>query len=237
MAGFLNRAMNYLGLTPDDEFEAYEDDVAPEPVDDRRPAPVRPAPEPAPTRPTAAAPPAAAPAKPAQKAPQKAAKPQQPAPRQTGGRPAPPPPAKPRQQPPAAAPARPPRPAPAEAEAPVVRPVPASVAAAAEPTGTKSRPAVRAVPAAPKVATVSPMHFNDVQEIADRFKQSQPVIMNLRGAEKPLARRLLDFSSGICYALGGTMEKVATQVYLLTPEGVEVTEDDKRRMYERGLFG
>ena len=127
--------------------------------------------------------------------------------------------------------------APVEAEAPVMRPVPASVAAAAEPAGTKSRPAVRAVPAAPKVATVSPMHFNDVQEIADRFKQSQPVIMNLRGAEKPLARRLLDFSSGICYALGGTMEKVATQVYLLTPEGVEVTDDDKRRMYERGLFG
>ena len=230
MAGFLNRAMSYLGLTPDDEFEPYEDSMPLEAADEARaPAPVRSAPEPAAravaqtTRP-----------------PQKTGAPKG-AVRQTGGRPSPPPAAKPRSAPPAEGrPQRPARPAPAPApaeEAPGVRPVPASVASNVGESSSKARPAVRAVPAAPKVASVSPMHFNDVQEIADRFKQSQPVIMNLRGAEKPLARRLLDFSSGICYALGGHMEKVATQVYLLTPDGVEVTEDDKRRMHERGLFG
>ena len=96
---------------------------------------------------------------------------------------------------------------------------------------------MRAVPAAAKPFAVTPTHFNDVQEIADKFKISQPVIVNLQHVEKPLARRLLDFSSGICYALGGHMEKVASQVYLLTPADVEVSDEDKRRMQERGLFG
>ncbi len=65
--------------------------------------------------------------------------------------------------------------------------------------------------------TVRPRRFDQAQEVADAFKSGMPVIMNLEGTERDIARRLIDFASGICYALDGTMEKVATGVYLLKP--------------------
>ncbi len=67
--------------------------------------------------------------------------------------------------------------------------------------------------------TVRPRRFDQAQEVADKFKDGQPVIMNLEGSERDVARRLIDFASGICYALDGSMEKVATGVYLLKPLG------------------
>jgi cell division inhibitor SepF len=57
--------------------------------------------------------------------------------------------------------------------------------------------------------------------------------MNLQGVERDLARRLIDFASGICYALDGSMEKIASQVFLLTPKTVEVSEEDRRRFERR----
>ena len=65
--------------------------------------------------------------------------------------------------------------------------------------------------------TVRPRRFDQAQELADKIKEGQPVIMNLEGTEREVARRLIDFASGICYALDGSMEKVATGVYLLKP--------------------
>ncbi len=65
--------------------------------------------------------------------------------------------------------------------------------------------------------TVRPRRFDQAQEVADAFKTGIPVIMNLEGTDREVARRLIDFASGLCYALDGTMEKVATGVYLLKP--------------------
>ena len=65
--------------------------------------------------------------------------------------------------------------------------------------------------------TVKPRRFDQAQELADKFKEGQPVIMNLEGADREVSRRLIDFASGLCYGLSGTMEKVATGVYLLKP--------------------
>jgi cell division inhibitor SepF len=65
--------------------------------------------------------------------------------------------------------------------------------------------------------TVRPRRFDQAQEVADKFKDGQPVIMNLVGTDRSVARRLIDFASGICYAMDGSMEKVATGVYLLKP--------------------
>ena len=64
--------------------------------------------------------------------------------------------------------------------------------------------------------------------------EGQPVIVNLEAADRDLSRRLIDFASGVCYGLGGTMERVGGQVYLLTPTDVEVSDDDKRRLTQRG---
>ncbi len=97
--------------------------------------------------------------------------------------------------------------------------------------------AVRAIPAVAKAKphVVSPRSFTDAQDVADRFKGNQPVIVNLQGADRDLARRLIDFASGLCYGLGGQMERVADQVYLLTPSDVEVSDEERRRLQERGL--
>ena len=65
--------------------------------------------------------------------------------------------------------------------------------------------------------TVRPRRFDQAQEVADKFKEGQPVIMNLEGSDREVARRLIDFASGLCYALDGSMEKVANGVYLLKP--------------------
>jgi cell division inhibitor SepF len=81
-----------------------------------------------------------------------------------------------------------------------------------------SQPALRSVTGGSmEPSTVRPRRFDQAQEVADKFKEGQPVIMNLEGTEREVARRLIDFASGICYALDGSMEKVATGVYLLKP--------------------
>jgi cell division inhibitor SepF len=85
-----------------------------------------------------------------------------------------------------------------------------------------------------KPVVVGPSSFNDAQEVADRFKVNVPVILNLQGVERDLARRIIDFASGLCYGLGGQMERVANHVYLLTPSDVEVSPEERRRLHERG---
>jgi cell division inhibitor SepF len=87
-----------------------------------------------------------------------------------------------------------------------------------------------------KVHVVAPAKFADAQEIGDRFKNGQPVIVNLQANDRELARRMIDFCSGVTYALGGSMDKVADQVFLLTPSNVEVSAEEKRRLQERGLY-
>jgi cell division inhibitor SepF len=95
---------------------------------------------------------------------------------------------------------------------------------------------VRSLPggAASKPFVVGPTSFNDAQDVADKFKVNVPVILNLQGVERDLARRIIDFASGLCYGLGGQMERVANQVYLLTPSDVEVSLEERRRLRERG---
>jgi cell division inhibitor SepF len=75
-------------------------------------------------------------------------------------------------------------------------------------------------------ATVRPRRFDQAQEVADKFKEGQPVIMNLEGSDREVARRLIDFASGLCYALDGSMEKVANGVYLLKPPAGRGRYDD-----------
>lgn len=90
-----------------------------------------------------------------------------------------------------------------------------------------SRPAPAPAPAPnAEPATVRPRRFDQAQEVADRFKEGNSVILNLESAERDVARRLIDFASGVCYSLDGTMEKVATGVYLLKPAPARVHRFD-----------
>jgi cell division inhibitor SepF len=103
-----------------------------------------------------------------------------------------------------------------------------------------ARPSVvRTMPSgstAARVHVVEPRGFNDAQEVGDRLKANQPVILNLQGLDRDLQRRLIDFSSGLAYAMGGSMSRVADQVFLLTPSNVEVSQEEKERLQARGLY-
>lgn len=87
-----------------------------------------------------------------------------------------------------------------------------------------------------KPHVVSPRAFNDAQEVGDWFRKRQPVILNLQGLDRDLARRLLDFSSGVAYGLAGKVEKIASHVYLLSPADVEVSSDERERLRSSGLY-
>jgi cell division inhibitor SepF len=100
------------------------------------------------------------------------------------------------------------------------------------------RPRLRGVesPASVRVHLVLPRSFNDAQQIADKFKEGIPVILNLQGADAELSKRLIDFASGLTYALTGGMQRVADKVFLLTPRNVEVSAEERARLLERGGF-
>jgi cell division inhibitor SepF len=83
---------------------------------------------------------------------------------------------------------------------------------------------------------VTPRSFNDAQQVADEFKRSKPVIINLQSTDNELSKRLIDFSSGMTYALGGGMQRIAQGIFLLTPQNVDVSAEEKARILEGGFF-
>ncbi len=83
---------------------------------------------------------------------------------------------------------------------------------------------------------VTPRSFNDAQQVADEFKRSKPVIINLQSTDRELSKRLIDFSSGMTYALGGGMQRIAQGIFLLTPANVDVSAEEKARILEGGFF-
>lgn len=177
------RAMDYLGLGPDDAYDDY--DMAPEP-------------EPRPSR---------------------ARQPRYEEPVNRGGR------SQNEYDPDTTVrtvPARPSFPT-RDAEPPVRRPMPANDDSSVHPRS--SNPSRSPAPTrggssmSSDPYTVRPRRFDSAQEIADKFKEGQPVIMNLEATERDVSRRLIDFASGLCYGLNGSMEKVASGVYLLKPAG------------------
>ena len=87
-----------------------------------------------------------------------------------------------------------------------------------------------------RVHLVIPKSFNDAQDVADKFKDSIPVILNLQGSDAELSKRLIDFASGLTYALDGGMQRIADKVFLLTPRNVEVSAEERARLIEKGFF-
>jgi cell division inhibitor SepF len=87
-----------------------------------------------------------------------------------------------------------------------------------------------------QVHLVVPKNFNDAQQIADRYKETVPVILNLQGSDPDLSKRLIDFSSGLTYALDGGMQRIADKVFLLTPRNVDVSAEERARLVEKGFF-
>jgi cell division inhibitor SepF len=119
-----------------------------------------------------------------------------------------------------------------------------AAAVAARPSQVRAMPADTTItPSAPpplatasaRVHVVAPSRFGDAKEIADRLKDSRPVIVNLQMADRDLQRRMIDFCSGVTYALSGEMEKVADQVFLLAPTNVKISDEERQRLADRGF--
>ena len=184
------KAMDYLGLGPDDAYDDY--DVAPEP---ERPA-------------------------------RSARSPRDDAPRPQRGYAN----EYEAEAPVRAVPTRPSFPTSTVNDVAVRRPVPANDDSSVQPRPINPRPATpaRVAPSASNADpyTVRPRRFDSAQELADKFKEGLPVIMNLEAADREVSRRLIDFASGLCYGLNGSMEKVATGVYLLKPIARPNSYDD-----------
>ncbi|HWP32912.1 MAG TPA: cell division protein SepF [Solirubrobacterales bacterium] len=87
-----------------------------------------------------------------------------------------------------------------------------------------------------QVHLVIPRNFNDAQQVADQFKRSVPVILNLQTTDHELSKRMIDFCSGLTYSLDGGMQRIAEKIFLLTPHNVEVSAEEKARLLDKGFF-
>ncbi len=111
---------------------------------------------------------------------------------------------------------------------------PAAVSTRASVGSSSVRP-ISPESAGARVHIVAPGRFADAQEIANRLMNNQPVIVNMQSADRDLQRRMIDFCSGVTYALSGGMERVADEVFLLTPSNVKVSDEERQRLADRGL--
>lgn len=102
---------------------------------------------------------------------------------------------------------------------------------------TASRPqAVPAYEEGYRITTLHPHSYNDARAIGEHFRTGTPVIMNLTEMDDTDAKRLVDFAAGLIFGLHGRIERVTNKVFLLSPEHVEVTAEDKARIVEGGFF-
>ncbi len=99
-----------------------------------------------------------------------------------------------------------------------------------------SQPEVARVTPQVKMHIVEPKSFTEAQSIADKFKQGTPVIMNMSMTSPDLAKRLIDFASGLTYGLDGGLQKVSDKVFMLTPANVDVSAGDFSRLSDKGMF-
>jgi cell division inhibitor SepF len=102
----------------------------------------------------------------------------------------------------------------------------------------RKRPAQeQAVHPLSKITTLHPSSYMDARTIGERYRDGNPVIMNLTELSDADAKRLVDFAAGLAFALRGSMDKVTNKVFLISPPDVDVTAEDRRRIAEGGFFG
>jgi cell division inhibitor SepF len=103
-------------------------------------------------------------------------------------------------------------------------------------TPTRTLKSVGPKPNSGQMHFSAPQSFNEAQQIADKFKNQVPVILNLQETDTDMAKRLIDFASGLTYALDGGMQRIADKTFLLTPRNVHFSAEERARLMERGFF-
>jgi cell division inhibitor SepF len=87
-----------------------------------------------------------------------------------------------------------------------------------------------------RISTIHPRTYNEAKVIGEAFRAGTPVIMNLGELDDADAKRLVDFAAGLIFGLRGSIERVTSKVFLLSPANVEVAPAEKVRVPERGFF-
>jgi cell division inhibitor SepF len=87
-----------------------------------------------------------------------------------------------------------------------------------------------------RITTLHPRTYNDARVVGEHFRDGTPVIMNLTSMDDQDAKRLVDFAAGLIFGLRGTLEKITTKVFLLSPADIEVTAEDKARIIQTEFF-
>ncbi|MGW5310513.1 cell division protein SepF [Nocardia thailandica] len=87
-----------------------------------------------------------------------------------------------------------------------------------------------------KITTLRPRDYSEARIIGERFREGNPVIMDLVDLSNADAKRLVDFAAGLAFALRGSFDKVATKVFLLSPADVDVSAEERRRIAENGFY-
>lgn len=88
-----------------------------------------------------------------------------------------------------------------------------------------------------RITTLHPRSYMEARTIGERYRDGNPVIMNLTDMADADAKRLVDFAAGLAFAMRGSMDKVTNKVFLISPPDIDVTEADRRRLAEGGFFG
>ncbi|MBI3685750.1 MAG: cell division protein SepF [Actinobacteria bacterium] len=87
-----------------------------------------------------------------------------------------------------------------------------------------------------RITTLHPRTYNEARTVGEHFREGVPVIMNLTEMDNNDAKRLVDFAVGLTFGLRGTIERVTNKVFLLSPQNIDVTAEDKARIAEGGFF-
>ncbi len=87
-----------------------------------------------------------------------------------------------------------------------------------------------------RITTLHPRTYNEARTIGEHFRDGVPVIMNLSEMDDSDAKRLVDFAAGLSFGLRGSIERVTNKVFLISPQNVSVTAEDKARLKQNGFF-
>ncbi len=111
-------------------------------------------------------------------------------------------------------------------------------AATARPTFTQvSHPAQQeALPVMDQIFTIHPRFYNEARVVGERYREGQPVLMNLTDMDESERKRLVDFASGLVFGHQGSIERVTSKVFLLTPPNVRVSTENKTAAAEASFF-
>ena len=128
------------------------------------------------------------------------------------------------------------QPAPVSRQAVAVRPAP--VASIDEHRHPERRPERRPSVSSDlaRIETVTPRPYNDARTVGEHYRSGVPVIMNLSEIDDDDAKRLVDFSAGLVFAAHGSINRVTAKVFLLSPENITVTDEDKQRIAAGGFY-